>query len=208
MGLDAYFYRHTKVTESDVVTDDLFINAFQASDELKVKLNKLSAYAKAHNKFLYECLSEAITAYLGSNGEGYNNEILYFRKFHFLLDYFDYDDEWYAKDMTITKAQCAELRDKAKVCLEECEKFYKEHEIYVRSYLTDSMLADTRNYERSFDDSEYIGNTVNEICYKHFPCSWKDTAMYDKVGHLYTGMNSILEETDWDKQTIIFNADW
>ena len=208
MGLDAYFYRHSKVTENEVVTDDLILNAFQASDDLKVKLNKLSAYAKLHNKFLYELLDDAVSMYLSSHGEGYADEILYFRKFHYLLDYFKYDDEWYAKDMAITKDQCTDLRDKAKACLEECEKFYKDNKIYVRSYLTDSMLADTRNYEISFDDSEYIGNTVNEICYRHFPSSWKDTAMYDKVGHLYTGMSSILEETDWDKQTLIFNADW
>ena len=60
MGLDAYFYRRTKVTENDVVTDDLLLNAFYSCDKLKAKLNRLSAYAKVHDKFLYECLDEAM----------------------------------------------------------------------------------------------------------------------------------------------------
>jgi len=207
MGLDAYFYRRTKVTDNDIVTDDLLLNAFHSSDKLKDKINRLSAYAKVHDKSLYECLDEAINDYLNNYGEGYSNELLYFRKFHYLLNYFNYDDEWYSGDMPVTKEQCIDLRDRAKACLEECEKFYKEHNVYVTSYLTDSMLADTRNYERSFDDSEYIGKTVNEICNRHFPSTWKN-ATYDKVGHLYQGMNAILEETDWNKQTVIFNADW
>lgn len=207
MGLDAYFYRRTKVTENDIVTDNLLLNAFNSSDELKAKLNRLSAYAKAHGKFLYECLDEAINDYLNNYGEGYSNEILYFRKFHYLLNYFDYDDEWYSRDMPITKEQCIDLRDKAKACLEECEKVYKEHQCYVKSYLTDKPLNDTRNYERSFSDAFYTGYEINEICNRHFPSAWKD-AMYDKVGHLYQGMNTILNETDWDKQTVIFNADW
>lgn len=143
MGLDAYFYRRTKVTDSDIVTDDTLLNALHASDELKAKLNHLSAYAKLNNKFLFECLTEAISDYLRHNGEGYDNEILYFRKFHYLLDYFGYSDDWYAKDMTLTKEQCIELMDKAKACLEECDKIYKDHGRYVTSYLTREVLSAT-----------------------------------------------------------------
>lgn len=207
MGLDVYFYRRTKATENDVVTDDLLLNVRHSGDKLKAKLNRLNAYAKVHGKSLYECLDEAINDYLNNYCEGYCNELLYFRKFHYLLDYFKYDDDWYATDMPITKEHCTELRDKAKACLEECEKFYKERKVYVKSYLTDSMLHDVCNHERSFDDSKYVGCTVDEICNKHFPNSWRDTT-YDKVGHLYCGMCSILRETDWDRQEIIFNADW
>lgn len=202
MGLDAYFYRRTKVTDSDIVTDDLILNTFQVNGELRTKLNQLKAHAKARNKSLYECLSEAVTDYLNYNG--YSNEILYFRNLYYLLDYFGYGDEWYAKDMTITKEQCIDLRDKAKVCLEDCERLYKEHGCYVISYLADSPLTVTRSsYERS---SEYSSD-INEIFNKYFPGSLKDIT-YDKVGRLYHGMNIILEETDWDKQEIIFNADW
>ena len=207
MGLDAYFYRRTKVTENDIVTDDLLLNAFHSSDKLKAKLNRLGAYAKVHDKFLYECLDEAINDYLNNYGEGYSNEILYFRKFHYLLNYFDYDDEWYSADMPITKEQCIDLRDKAKACLEECDKVYKDRGRYVTSYLTHEVLSATRNYERSFDYEDDTGTIINEICNRHFPSDWKD-ATYDKVGHLYQGMCSILAETDWDKQTVIFNADW
>lgn len=207
MGLDAYFYRHTKATENDVVTEDLILNAFRASDELKVKLNKLNAYAKLNNKFLSECLTEAISDYLYHNGEGHDNEILYFRKFHYLLDYFCYGDDWYAKDMVVTKEQCTELMNKAKACLEECDKVYKDRGRYVTSYLTHEVLSATRNYERSFDNEDDTGTIINEICNRHFPSTLKD-ATYDKVGHLYQGMRYILSETDWDKQTIIFNADW
>lgn len=207
MGLDSYFYKRSKVTLNDAVTDNSLINVFNNNDELKEKLNRLNAYANNHNKLFSECLYDAINNYLGNNGEGYCNELLYFRKFHYLLNYFKYDDDWYANDMPVTKDQCTELRDRAKACLEECEKFYKEHKVYIKSYLTDSMLSNTRNYERSFDDSEYVGYMVNEICNKHFPNGWKDTT-YDKVGHLYNGMNKILNELDWDHEELIFNADW
>ena len=207
MGLDAYFYRRTKVTENDIVTDDLLLNTFHSSDKLKDKLSRLNAYAKARDKSLYECLDEAINDYLNNYGEGYSNELLYFRKFHYLLNYFDYDDEWYSRDMPVTKEQCIDLRDKAKACLEECDKVYKDRGRYVTSYLTREVLSATRNYERSFDYEDDTGTIINEICNRHFPSTWKD-AMYDKVGHLYQGMNTILNETDWDKQTIVFNADW
>lgn len=207
MGLDAYFYKHVKVTQNDIITYDNLINVFNNNDKLKEKLNRLNAYANSNNLLLADCLYNAINNYLNNNEYGYCNELLYFRKFHYLLDYFKYDDDWYAKDMPVTKEQCIELRDKAKVCLEECEKVYKEHNCYVKSYLTDSMLADTRNYERSFNDEDDTGIIINEICNKHFPSDWKD-AIYDKVGHLYQGMNSIVNSIDWEHEELIFNADW
>lgn len=207
MGLDAYFYKHVKVTQNDIITYDNLINVFNNNDKLKEKFNRLNAYANSNNLLLADCLYNAINNYLNNNEYGYCNELLYFRKFHYLLDYFKYDDDWYAKDMPVTKEQCIELRDKAKVCLEECEKVYKEHNCYVKSYLTDSMLADTRNYERSFNDEDDTGIIINEICNKHFPSDWKD-AIYDKVGHLYQGMNSIVNSIDWEHEELIFNADW
>lgn len=207
MGLDAYFYRHTKVLESDLVSDEAILNAYNLSDSLKLKLNHLNAYARSKNKHLFECLKDAISEYLNSHGEGYNDEILYFRKFHYLLDYFKYDDNWYANNMTVTKEQCEDLRDRAKACLEECVRMYKYHDCNsYEDYLNNDSLTQTHHYN-AYAESTELTSIITGICNKHFPNKWNDS-YYDKVGHLYCGMCSILRETDWDRQEVIFNADW
>jgi hypothetical protein len=207
MGLDAYFYRHTKVLESDIVSDEAILNAYNISDSLKLKLNHLNAYARSKDKYLFECLKDAISEYLNNHGEGYNDEILYFRKFHYLLDYFNYDDDWYANDMAVTREQCEDLRDRSKMCLEECVRMYEYNGCNMyEDYLNNDSLMQTRNYSAYTEPTE-LTSIITDICNKHFPNKWNDS-YYDKVGHLYRGMCSILRETDWDRQEIIFNADW
>ena len=207
MGLDSYFYRHTKVKECDNVLASDMVDIFNSNQKLQKLLMKLKAHCRQHNESLSDALADSVKDYLNHNGEGYDDEILYFRKLHFLNDYFNYDDSWYAKDMVITKEQCIDLRDRAKRCLDECEELYRKSGIYVRIYSAAEPLHSTRNYERSFDDDTDIGKAVNEICKEHFPSEW-NSSCYDKIGHLYQGMNAIIEDTDWENESIIYNADW
>lgn len=210
MGLDSYFYRHTKVKECDDVLAADMVDIFNSNKKLQKLLMKLKAHCRHKDVPMSDALADSVKDYLNRNGEGYDDEILYFRKLHFLNDYFNYDDSWYAKDMTITKEQCIDLRDRAKRCLDECEEVYKKSDLYTRVYRVyrvDEPLRSTRNYERSFDDDTDIGKAVNEICKKHFPSKYSDSC-YDKIGHLYQGMNSIIEGTDWENESIIYNADW
>ena len=207
MGLDAYFFRHTKVKESDKINQTALSDLIKSNSKLSELFDRLSAIATHKGVHLEDALREAFKLYLDNNGEGHLDEILYFRKFHFLNYYFNYNDDWYAKDKIVTKEQCIELRDRAKACLDECEKIYSNSDCCVVNYLGKSSLDSTRNYEQSFDDTSEVGNSINEICNKYFPCKWNNST-YDKVGHLYNGMCSIIDETDWENEDIIYNADW
>lgn len=179
MGLDAYFYRKIKRIESANVTSEEWTDVFaHAGNNMKNLLIRMKAYGELWNYSLNQVLTTAMQEFLDRNEGSDSDEIVYFRKFHFLNDYFNYTDENYAKDMIITKEQCQYLYDKAKACLDACNKITMD-----------------------FENKSY------EICNKFFLSEYKD-ASYEKVKSLFRAMNEILNNTDWDIEYIVYNADW
>lgn len=189
MGLDAYFYRRLKrKKESSVPSSAEWASILaNASDITKELLTRMSAYADMYNYSLSEVLNTAMKEFL-YRYESYDDEIVYFRKFHFLNDYFNYTDENYAKDMLVTKDQCIELRDRAKACLDECNS-------------VPATLAFNAYNKHSYEDVR------NDVCNKHFQSEWGDS-YYEKVRDLYKSMTDIINNTDWDIECIVYNADW
>lgn len=189
MGLDAYIYRKIKHNEPDVMTADAWASIFaNASDCLKELFARMSRYADMWNYSFSEVLTTAMREFLDKN-EGYDtDEVVYFRKFHFLNDYFNYTDENYAKDMLVTKEQCIDLRDRAKACLDECNS-------------VPVTLAFNEYDKYGYEDAR------NDVCNKHFPSEYND-AYYEKVRDLYKAMVDIINNTDWDIEYIVYNADW
>ena len=206
MGLDSYFYRYSKLKESDRVSDSEWSNLFNNND-LQDIIAKLNTISKEREVSLGETLKDILKGYLDNNaGEGHCSDILYFRKFHFLNDYFNYTDEWYGKDKIVTKEQCIELRDTAKKCLDEIDEFCSENNIIICNY--DYTV---NKYLIKYNSDDYkFESFVDDIIYKHFPVNYKcdNIDLYSKVLNLYRGMNNIISETNWENEDIVYNADW
>lgn len=181
MGLDAFFYRRTK--RKEISDFDVFKWMSDFDSELNGLLVDLNYVANKKNISLNAALKEAITNYITESND---NEILYFRKFHFLNHFLNYDFSWYDKDMEISKDKCIELRDLAKKCLDACETYKKKN---------------------PSDASEYF---YDKICEDNLPdgSAFNDWSLYTKIQDLYNGMNDIIESTDWNNQIIVYNANW
>lgn len=177
MGLDSSFSKSVKQNDSFEVNEQLIKSLFSIENsELVEDLKQLNEIACAEDDSLFRIIHSAFKEYIHKHEVSVFHEgILYFRNFHFLNDYFDYDDSWYSKDKVVTKEQCIYLRDLAKKCLNSCS--------------------------RRLSDKER-----EEGCRKYFPC--EDVNLYNKVRDLYYGMCSIINDTNWDREQIIYNADW
>lgn len=179
MGLDAYFYRKIKHDEPVGMTAEAWQNVFaNADDDMKDLFERMKNYADTCDYSFAYVIKNAMKEFLNKNECYDTDEIVYFRKFHFLNDYFNYTDENYAKDMIVTEEQCRYLYEKADACLKACNKV-------------------TLGFSEK----------VNDICNKFFLCDYKD-ATYEKVQALHKAMKDIIENTDWGNEYIVYNADW
>lgn len=211
MGLDAYFYIKPKVEETPKpVSLDLLKSVFSESERLRHALTELYEFTENKECFSFEsALCEAIESFTQSHigSESLCNEILYFRKFHYLLSYFNYGDDEYGKDMEITKEQCEELLNQAKCCLKAVDKYVSKQPCSV-SRDDDGVLLNYFVTTQNNKIKTRIDVHVNNIANKWFPCNvWNDSYI-DHVSRLFTGMKSILKTVDWGTESLVFNADW
>ena len=49
---------------------------------------------------------------------------------------------------------------------------------------------------------------AEKILKKAFPCNGWNDSYIDHISRLFTGMRNILQNTDWETEDIVFNADW
>ena len=92
MGLDAYIYRKIKHDEPASVTSEEWAYTFaHADDHMKSLLTRMKAYGELWNYSLSQVLTTAMQEFLDRNESSDSDEIVYFRKFHFLNDYFNYN---------------------------------------------------------------------------------------------------------------------
>lgn len=207
MGLDAYFYVKPRVVSFEPIKPDLLTGALNDAGVM-YELGRLKVWAENNECTFALALFKALSQFNAScdDTEAFDSEALYFRKFHFLLEFFGYDDAYYAKDIVITRAQCEELFDRAKKCLNDVEKYLKKQKNCVLGYDDFGVLISytVTAYEKT---RTRIHGKVNQITNKAFPCRCSDS-YFDHVSKLLTGMRSILRDIDWDTECVVFNADW
>lgn len=211
MGLDAYFYRKPKQTKViEPITSDMLVDAFH-SERLKDALTVLQKWADANDYTLEQALYQAIDNFNNDKCDGgwdSKDEVLYFRKFHYLLDYFEYGDDEYSKDMTVTKEQCEELYARAEKCLRDVDKYLAKQNGCSATHDCESGVLLNYTVLGDMKETKLIHKHINEITNKAFPCSGCNDSYIDHISRLFTGMRNILQNTDWETEEIVFNADW
>ena len=105
-------------------------------------------------------------------------EVMYFRAFWFLNKYFNYTNEWYARDMPVTKKQIEELKSL-------CNK--------ARTELRKAKIEDTYSDEAS--------SLVSKVF------SYDEIAPYH-VDELHKLCVTLLNDVDWDTDKVYYEADW
>lgn len=191
MGLDVYFYCK-KINQH--IDEDWNITKEDIT-ELNDLLKELKIYSLNNELKFSDCLKNAIKDYLYHNNSDEMNEVMYFRKFWFILEYFNYTDEDYGTNKLITKEQLENLKSYLEKVLNNVETNY------------------TENYPKlisSNDSSKDLVNKVfemkDELCAKELNSS--DYGVFDKTQRLYKGVCSLLQNTDFDSEQVFLNADW
>ena len=206
MGLDVYFYNRKKKDlnkengKGIKILQELITSTpvdVEEHSHLISLLDRLFSLADSRDDTYTYILSKAIEEYLNSNEPCLSSAdaVGYFRKFWYLLHFFNYTDDDYANDKPVTKDQLVELKDKAYVVLKEVNKTLKRKGY---SY-QEEIMPDTKCYM-----TEAAEEIADNICRKAF----EDSADYGKVSDLYTQLTHILRDTDFDTEQIVINADW
>ncbi len=220
MGLDVHFYNRKKIKpehKEDGVDVLKEVSKLSSDTELLQALKRLKEYTLLSEERLNECLTKAINQFVERYSTYYDNdpcEVAYFRKFWWVLDFFGYSDSDYANDKPVTKEQ-----------LEEAKSIAEKSIKMVLKHFTD------KGYEVEHSPLEYKGDTIfwggvkpeyltfknavltdeleseaDSICASIFDC--EDSYLFFKVCELYVQFSKILNETDWDNEQIVLNADW
>lgn len=210
MGLDIYFFNQTKNSINETITDedayDSLIEASMNCDMMEV-LKQLKSYSNnSHNSFrncLFNAINDYLTCKVPSNSCN-SDEVAYFRKFWWVLDFFGYTDDDYGKDKPITKDKLEEAKNLAEKTIKMVIKHFtdKGFEIeqspldYTGDYITFKNGVLNDNMEKEAD----------QICSRIFDD--KDSYLFTKVCELYVQFSKILRDTDFTKEVIVMNADW
>ena len=202
MGLDAYFYRMNAPENEPVPTSEQLAASFSSDEHLNEAAKRMARYCSVTGKTFADELARAINEYIDDREPEYRHEEAYFRRFYYLLEYFGYGDDWYAKDMRVTKEQCDELLSRSKKCLDDVDAYLSKQNT---SLSVSDHTGNTITDFLSFSNPASPEHKVNEICQKHFP---DDTTTFRHVVSLYKAMSSLVRDIDWDNELVLFNADW
>lgn len=220
MGLDVHFYNRKKSKFKQELNKQDVINEFISSSsntELQQSLMRLKEHTLLSEEPFNDCLIKAINQFIERYSIYYDNdscEVAYFRKFWWVLDFFGYSDSDYANDKPVTKEQLEEAKNLAEKTIKMVMKHFND-----------------KGYEIEHSPLEYNGNTArwggkepdyltfkngilteeleqeaDEICDAVFDCDC--SFLFHKICELYCQFTKILNETDWDNEQIVLNADW
>lgn len=219
MGLDVYFYRKPIDNHIEKRFSDVMFDLFNSSnDSLKNMIEELYSYTVDNYIPFESCLTEIIRSFLlrvsypSSLEDG--EEVAYFRKFWWVVNYFDYRDEDYSKDVEATKSQIEELVSISKKTILMVEKnfidkgFEVEHSPLEYHGSTSRWGGDRSKY-LTFKNSLFTDEMIDEadrICESALDS--KDAFLFYKVCDMFIEFSKILETTDWSKQKIYIKADW
>lgn len=219
MGLDVYFYRKPIDNHIEKRFSDVMFDLFNSSnDSLKNMIEELYSYTTDNHIPFESCLTEIIRSFLlrvsypSSLEDG--EEVAYFRKFWWVVNYFDYRDEDYSKDVEATKSQIEELVSISKKTILMVEKnfidkgFEVEHSPLEYQGSTSRWSSDRSKY-LTFKNSLFTDEMIDEadqICASAL--NSEDAFLFYKVCDMFIEFSKILETTDWSKQKIYIKADW
>ena len=215
MGLDAYFYKKPKQTQETPIEDIVKIISSTANEDLKTQLKKLKYLCNKKEKDFESTLARAIEHYIDHEDDNSGTELGYFRKFWWLNDeFFHYSDANYAQDMLVTKEQIQELNTLSKKILMMVEKHFTDKGLIIeKSPLnfngTTVRWGGSKAEYLTFTNSLFTQNMENEadtICEDALQSS--DAFLFYKVSDLYIYTKSILTETNFDTEQIIYTANW
>jgi hypothetical protein len=220
MGLDVYFYNRKKIKpEHKVDGVDVLkeVSELSADTELLQALKRLKEYTLLSEERLNECLVKAINQFVERESDFYDDrhcEVAYFRKFWWILNFFEYTDSDYANDKPVSKEQIEEARNLAEKTIKMVMKHFTDKGFEIEH----SPLEYTGQTSRwggkqpeylTFKNGILSGELEQEadsICSNTFDC--EDSFLFCKVCEMYTQFTQILKETDWDNEQIVLNADW
>lgn len=215
MGLDAYFCKIPKPRQETSVEYTLKTISSTNNEELKKQLKKLKQSCDITEKDFETILAKAIEHYINYEFSSSGIEVGYFRKFWWLNDdVFHYTDPYYATNIPVTKEKLEELNTLSKKIIMMVEKHFTDQGWIIKTspihsdYVTGREGGDTRTYI-VFENgvfTEEMENEADEICEKAIPSS--DAFLFHKVCDLYIYTKRILEETDFEKYQVVYNANW
>ena len=178
MSLNAKLSILSITTDCNLTSLDNIFN----TDKMKSNLTKLNSIASCKGITLDSLLNNILENYINNYNESLYDDVEYISNFHFLNDFFDYTDDDYGKDKTITKKMCESFITKA-------ENYFSANRNH---YNSNKFLTD--------DNQRPIIN-----CF--FPSEYKDSS-HDKVVRVYKCLKRFLDKIDWNTQKIVYRAEW
>ena len=220
MGLDVYFYNRKKARSKQELDNQNVLNEFinsLSNKELEQSLIRLKEYTLLSEESLDGCLIKAINQFLDRYSIYYTNdpcEVAYFRKFWWILDFFGYSDSDYANDKPVTKEQIEEARNLAEKTIKMVMKHFTDKGFEIEhsplKYYGDTQRwGGVKPEYLTFKNAvltDELESEADSICASIF--DYEDSYLFYKVCELYSQFSKILDETDWDNEKIVLNADW
>ena len=211
MGLDVHFYNRKKSKSKQELDKQSVINEFISSSsntELQQSLMRLKEYT---------LLSEESLEFIERYSTYYDNdpcEVAYFRKFWWILHFFGYADSDYANDKAVTKEQLEEAKNLAEKTIKMVIKHFTdkgfeiEHSPLEYTGKTSRWGGKQPEYLtfRNAVLTDELESEADSICASIFDC--EDSYLFFKVCELYVQFSKILNETDWNNEQIVLNANW
>lgn len=220
MGLDVHFYNRVKKYEKPNITDEDILKEFDKvniEEPLLHALKQLKQYTDEEDCSFQTTLYDIISVYLNNYIlDSYNdvNEVAYFRKFWWTLDFFGYSDEDYGKDKPITKEKLEEAKSLAEKTIKMVIKHFTDKGFEVEH----SPLGYTGKTARwgginpeylTFKNgvlTDEMEEEADSICSSVFDC--EDSYLFTKICELYVQFTEILRDTDFENEVIVMSADW
>ena len=220
MGLDVYFYNRKKIKpEHKVEGSEVLKEVSGLSDnkDLLDALKRLKEYTMLSEEHFNECLVKAINQFVERESDFYDDrhcEVAYFRKFWWVLDFFGYTDSDYANDKAVTKEQLEEAKNLAEKTIKMVIKHFTDKGFEIEhsplEYNGDTQRwGGVKPKYLTFKNAvltDELESEADSICESIFDC--EDSYLFFKVCELYTQFSNILNETDWNNEQIVLNADW
>lgn len=221
MGLDVHFYNRKKIKPEYKANDkDILQEITDSSNntELLKALKSLKEYALLSKETLDNCLIKAINSFVEREysflGEQYYNEVAYFRKFWWVLDYFGYSDSDYSNDKPVTKEQLENAKNLAEKTIRMIIKHFTDKGFEIEQSPLDYVGKTARwggvnptylSFKNCILNDE-LEEEADQICYSIFDCD--DSFIFYKVCEMYVQFSEILRNTNFDNEIIVLNADW
>lgn len=217
MGLDIYFYKQNKNATKDNLQSITIsyeeISELFSDNDIRELLLKLKQYSIVKNESVKDLLIKSINRLVDNDFSAIRytecgEEVGYFRKFYWLIDHFNYTDDFYGQNMPLSKSQMEEVVELCRKTILMVEKKFSDAGYKVSQSATyigrQGRLTDFSNAVWN----EEFYNIADEICQSVFEEGRISFNLFEKVCTLYYTFSKILNEIDFDNEVICMSADW